>query len=119
MGMFDYVIVDKPLPDGWEPGPDAPMQTKSWENILTTLYIHESGRLWVRDCDYESRPGGFLGIYLHETECRWKDTNFDGCLIFYGESPHYYRADFKEGSLVSLRMISDDEPWDECCPDYF
>ena len=128
MGMFDHVIVEVPLPDGWRPPNDA-LQTKDFDNAMVTMKISASGRLlekngsaWTDDADRIDLP-------------QYRDLNFHGWMRFYGSDPrpegarkiqnsrwlteadedcgpyvlHDYRAKFTDGQLMLIEMA---EPWE-------
>lgn len=96
MGMFDHVIVELPLPDGWEPAPGE-LQTKDLDCIMTTVKISAAGRLLVRYVELEEVPkherpypdaeglGGLFGSVreVPGTE-RWDDEEFHGWFHFHG-----------------------------------
>jgi hypothetical protein len=105
MGMFDWVKVDVPLPDGWRAPNDETFQTKDFESTMTTIWITPEGRLMVEDSDIEIVPeaerpgydpatggftgslGGLIGSIRHINH-KWRDLNYHGWFGFYGsESP--------------------------------
>jgi hypothetical protein len=117
--MFDYVICEVPLPDGWKPDE---LQSKDFDCSMTNIRISAEGRLLIER--YESytvpkedrlypdaKPGsieeicGILGRRNH----RWEDLNFHGDFNFYGgafkNDWHEYMARFTEGQLVSIRAV--------------
>lgn len=119
MGMFDYVICEVPLPDGWEPDE---LQSKDFDCTMTKVRISAEGRLEIER--YESydvpkaerpypnaEPGSFeeiCGIWGKRNR-HWEDLNFHGDFNFYGggfkNDWHEYLARFTEGQLVRIRPL--------------
>lgn len=105
MGMFDYMIVEVPLPDGWEPEPNS-LQTKDFDNNLTTVKITADGRILTLDFDLdfvpkEDRPypdeeglRGLFGMTRRDNE-RWRDLDFHGWCTFYGHESYEARKAYK------------------------
>lgn len=103
MGMFDDVICEAPLPDGWE---GKCLQTKDLDCLLCIYTITKGGRLirtspaWYEDSDK---------TVISE------DTNFHGILNFYGHEDlpdkqlvwHEYNAKFTDGNLVSITKVEE------------
>lgn len=136
MGMFDYVKVGVPLPDGWQPGE---LQSKDFDCVMTTVEITPDGRMRIEDFEYEEVPkaerdypdapdDSFESIIgsLRKTNRRWRDLNFHGVFNFYGhervapmKNPpyfepdehcwHEYNAKFTDGLLVEIVQVPDDE----------
>lgn len=94
MGMFDYVVCEVPLPDGWEP---SELQSKDFDCEMTTIRVSGEGRLLIEryetytvpkeDRRYPDAPDGsimsFCGI-LGKRNRHWVDLNFHGDFNFYG-----------------------------------
>lgn len=109
MGMFDYVRVEVPLPDGWE-GPML-LQTKDFDCMMETFEIRQDGTLWVERGTVSKR--------------QWQQVEFHGWIHFYGyerirpaANPpyfdpsehrwHEYKAKFTDGVLVEIVL---DDPF--------
>ena len=65
MGMFDYLIVEVPLPDGTPAqtqDTNEPYQTKSLESYMETYHISPKGELYRDKWDYQHTedPSSFL-----------------------------------------------------------
>jgi hypothetical protein len=103
MGMFDEVICELPLPDGWE---HPVFQTKDFdEPYLDKYVIRADGRLIRKKPWYESD-------IKNDT-----DTNCHGLLRFYsyegdandatpiGDRWHEYEAKFTDGNLVKIEKV--------------
>lgn len=103
MGMFDEVICEVPLPDGWR---HPVFQTKDFEEPYLDKYIiRADGRLIRKKPWYESDI---------KTDT---DTNYHGQLRFYSyegdpndEAPiedrwHEYEAKFTDGKLVGIELV--------------
>ena len=97
MGMFDYVVCERPLPDGFT---DAFLQSKTFPDPYLHRYtITRDGRLLRR------------AFYTHEIT----DTHFNGVLNFYGGNHradgtwdgHEYNATFTDGQLVSIEQVAE------------
>ena len=104
MGMFDEVICEVPLPDGWK---HPIFQTKDFEDPYLDKYvIRADGRLIRKKPWYESDVNDDT------------DTNYHGLLRFYSyegdpndETPiddrwHEYEAKFTDGQLVGIESVS-------------
>ena len=130
MGMFDYVKVGVPLPDGWEPGE---LQSKDFDCDMTTVEITPDGRLRIEDGEYETvppeerrypdpdHPFHFAGS-MRKVNRRWRDLEFHGVFNFYGHERvkpagnppyfepdehrwHEYNARFTDGQLVRIEVV--------------
>lgn len=129
MGMFDYVKVGVPLPDGWTPGE---LQSKDFDCEMTTVEITPEGHLRVEEFDYEAVPAAERRYPdpehpLHwtgsrrKTNRRWRDLNYHGVFNFYGHERvkppanapffepdehrwHEYNAKFTDGKLVEIEV---------------
>lgn len=101
--MYDDVICEQPLPDGYRSGKG--FQTKDFDCILATLIITADGRLLQRLSWDDEEPQ--------------RDLNFHGTMHFYGydkekagppASPHnpdlwhQYEARFTDGKLVEITV---------------
>jgi hypothetical protein len=94
MGMFDNVMSEVPLPDGY----DGPCQTKDFDDpYLETYLIRADGRL-IHEPDKPNGRG---------------DTNFHGVLNFYAYAEggvwHEYDAKFTDGQLVGISLVPDSD----------
>lgn len=118
MGMFDYVEVEVPLPDGWEPDE---LQTKSFDCILTTVRVAADGRLMVHLYEHEyvgdydpgwTKDGATIPRFERVNE-RWEEwrepdgSKFHGVFYFYGSDRathewHEYKATYDHGKLESI-----------------
>ena len=103
MGMFDDIICDMPLPDGYNTDRKATFQTKDLDRNLDTLRITSGGRL-------------MLEKKLGEEEPNPRETGYTGTLNFYdiegqvndGESHwiwHEYRAQFQDGRCGEIELV--------------
>jgi len=124
MGMYDYVQVEVPLPDGWEPSPYG-LQTKHFDCELTSIRITKDGRLLRERFHYETVPlferrnplaKGLeaLGGIMRTVSDGWEEVSFHGVFRMVGveakpttEDPHAYvwheyRVKFTDGRLVKI-----------------
>ena len=117
MGMFDYLRVDRQLPDGTD-GSTAQFQTKDFECSMVEYQISAEGRLlqpiWhSEEVPKEQRPfpndEGFLGLAgsMRTVVDRMHDMNHHGIVNFYrwdaaAKKLHEYNAKFTEGQLVGI-----------------
>jgi hypothetical protein len=127
MGMFDYLQVDVPLPDGFE---GRRFQTKSTPAQFLDLYkITPDGRLLYEQYESytvpeEERPGYkeyketgndllLLRGSLGRRNVRWVDTDYHGDIEFYDWSEDgnqssglvRFRVRFTEGTLASIELV--------------
>lgn len=116
MGMFDYLRVSRPLPDGKDGGEG--FQTKDFECSMVSYEISPEGRLlqpiWhTEDVPKEQRPfpngDGFLSLCgsMRTVVDKMQDMNFHGIVNFYrwDESTKRldeYNAKFTDGLLVEI-----------------
>jgi hypothetical protein len=140
MGMFDYVVCEHNLPDGFNAS-GIKFQTKDLVNELDTFTISDDGRLIHHYRELESTPDNelphpempFIGC-LREKAGSQKlvDTNHHGYLEFYAsnisgsgpkgfitendETPwtRCYTAKFTDGQLVSITLDSDKVDMGDC-----
>lgn len=123
MGMFDELTCDYPLPD--PAYQHRIFQTKSLECQMTTYRISAEGRL-LQTCYegvYEDDPTSFLGFRFLRTREWEEDAEHEGLVLFYdfiaqetitATSSHamvHYLATFRDGNLIHLREISEDESY--------
>jgi hypothetical protein len=119
MGMFDYVRVDVPLPDGFKVAPgeeDFAFQTKDMDRLLNSLWITSDGRLkillydLVVDDGFNEFAGVKLPKFKRENE-HWEEYTdqhgklFTGSFTFYtyrGDKWHEYTAYFVDGQLREI-----------------
>jgi hypothetical protein len=95
MGLFDYIVCEVPLPDGFT----GELQSKDLDCYLLTHVITRDGRLLLEHLDRID----------YELETRFtsrRDANFHGALNFYGDCGkreagtyewHEYNAKFVHG----------------------
>jgi hypothetical protein len=119
MGMFDYVICEVPLPDGYVP-PDGGFQSKDLDCDLDTYVIRADGRL-TKALDFDDGD--------RRKPSEFRDSDFHGWFNFYdfgkvgvGASTaiypngepirewHEYRAKFTDGRLVKIEIVEDLRP---------
>jgi hypothetical protein len=121
MGMFDYVIISTdmlPVSDeekiriGSNPG----WQTKSLDNLLSEVYINDSGELNILNFDLEEIPKDVLTIVedsilsrsfgdMRRINERLDFISYTGTVVFYtsvSEDWYEFTATFVLGKLVSL-----------------
>jgi hypothetical protein len=99
MGLFDYIVCEVPLPDGFT----GELHTKDLGCYLLTHIITKDGRLMLEHVDRSDE------VLETRTTSR-RDANFDGTLRFYGSRDredntwewHEYSAKFVHGQLVSI-----------------
>lgn len=108
MGMFDDVICDHPLPDGYV----GKFQTQDLENLMDVYRITREGRLLVADYALEpvEKPGLGFRVF-NRIELGEHDTNYHGDLLFYDwlsdlSTMLEYRARFTEGQLQWIKRVS-------------
>lgn len=125
--MFDNVVCEKPLPDGFE----GVFQSKDFACEMDTYTITKDGRLTRRyvshyepvpESEWEySNPNGALEEIWHEQSKRrpiygTRDIDFHGWLNFYAAVGsrhegnwewHEYRAKFTDGELVEIIAVPD------------
>jgi len=109
MGLFDYIVCEFPLPDGFT----GELQTKDLGCALLTHVITNDGRLLLEHVDRID----------DESEARFtsrRDANLHGMLKFYGSSGeheastrewHEYNAKFVDGQLVSIERDMSKAKW--------
>lgn len=97
MGMFDYVRVLYPLPEG-APAPDAGWQTKDTVTQYLAVYeLRADGTLWLMPSAYDKG-----GQEMHSGELVFYTfTDKDDCHATWWE----FCAMFKDGALVSLEEV--------------
>lgn len=127
MGMFDYIICEVPLPDGF----DGLLQTKDFDDPYMEKYtINSQGRL-IRHYiaswdDVPEEQWKYVGAtdplhqLWHEQSKRKPifaevDTNYHGMLNFYGgeQDWHEYDAKFTDGNLVEIIKRASPSPIEE------
>jgi hypothetical protein len=101
MGLFDYILCEVPLPDGFT----GELQTKDLGCYLLTHIITKDGRLVLEHVDR-------IDEVLETRITSRHDANFHGMLNFYGTDRgnrkdgsgewHEYNAKFVHGQLVSI-----------------
>ena len=97
MGLFDYIVCEFPLPDGFT----GELQTKDLGCYLLTHVITKDGRLLLEHVDR-------IDYELETRTTSRRDANFHGMLRFYGSQEddawewHEYNAKFVHGQLVSI-----------------
>jgi hypothetical protein len=106
MGLFDYILCEVPLPDGFT----GELQTKDLGCYLLTHVITKDGRLLLEHVDR-------IDYELETRTTSRRDANFHGMLRFYGRTLrtrrardreddtwewHEYNAKFVHGQLVSI-----------------
>lgn len=103
MGMFDDVICEAPLPDGYE----GRFQSKDFDCELATYKITADGRLLRREYEWKNSPDAPLGI--RRVERGWTEVLFHGVLNFYDyaddKSWREYNAKFTDGRLVEITKV--------------
>ena len=96
MGMYDELHIDKKyLPDNLKVN-EAGWQTKSYECLLLTLNITESGKLLVVKTD------DLDGEKIEE-------VNYTGSIIFYNfinKIWHEFIAEFENGQMLKLVQVA-------------
>jgi hypothetical protein len=94
MGLFNYLIVEHPLPDGTDPE-GRQFQTKSLPNKIATLRLTAEGQVVVDE------PGFPDGTFTEG------DTLIlDGPLEFHETMARPYLAVFEEGRLVRMQSMT-------------
>jgi hypothetical protein len=63
MGMYDTIICEYPLPDGWQPGSQHGFQTKSLFNRMDSFTITKDGDLIQHYVEYEATPEEEMPYY--------------------------------------------------------
>jgi len=99
MGLFDYILCEVPLPDGFT----GELQTKDLGCYLLTHVITRDGRLLLQHVDR-------IDYELETRITSLRDANFHGMLRFYGSRDrendtwewHEYNAKFVHGQLMSI-----------------
>lgn len=109
MGMFDYVRVEPPLPDGWEA---SLLQTKDFDCELVTHIITAEGRMmldtagfWNGEPNYkDANFHGFVSLIGIETVGHEPDDRYgpNGRPIY---KSHDYLAKFTDGQLVEITLV--------------
>ena len=140
MGMFDHIVCELDLPDGFDPS-GIEFQTKDLGNQLDTYTISSEGRLIHHYREWESTPEAelpdpkmpFIGC-IREKEGSQKlvDMNYHGFISFYSsnlcgigpkgfitendEEPwtREYTAKFTDGKLVSIILDCDKLDMGDC-----
>ena len=128
MGMFDDLLVEVDLPDGYT---GKAFQTKDLDCTLSTYKITSDGKLVREVIDYETVPDDerppeppadahwldkirWLHTDKRETGRHWDVIEHHGYIFFYnyekidGEMVwHEYRAKFTDGQLVNIEKIEE------------
>src|SRR3990167_1568788 len=108
MGMFDDVLCEAPLPDGYE----GEFQTKDLECTLTTYKITTEGRLLSREYEWEDNAEAPLGFW--RVAKSWSDIGYHGFLNFYGSDDEgnwdENDAKFTDGDLIEITLSSPAAP---------
>lgn len=125
MGLFDYVTVEVPLPDGYTPASNERFQTKNFDNAMMTLKITANGRLeillfdeeYVGEYHPEWAEDGFTIPRYERINERWSEwherdgSKFHGRFTFYGIDDqnkwHEYIAKFTDGQLEEILIVPD------------
>ena len=119
MGMFDWVTVEVPLPDGFSA---ESFQTKSFDNLLDNLKITREGRLELLHYDLEESKEGKVNVFgnpllvrVNEEWVEWntpRGTPFHGEFNFYETDEenhwHVYVAVFEHGQLKEIVILEGD-----------
>jgi hypothetical protein len=109
MGLFDYIICEVPLPDGFT----GELQSKDLDCYLLTHVITRDGRLLLEHVDR-------IDYELETRSTSRRDANFHGALNFYGDCGkreagtyewHEYNAKFVHGQLVSIERDMSKARW--------
>lgn len=123
MGMYDTIICEYPLPDGYTVKPGDSFQTKSLDCLLYEYTITKDGRLFLEVYDYinvpeEERPyygtpeftglGKLVGAIRRENKRISYLDDYTGDITFYTSDPHTsiwyeYIAQFSGGLLQSIK----------------
>jgi hypothetical protein len=121
MGMFDDVVVEVPLPDGFDPA-GVEFQTKDFDCRLERYTITADGRLVARRVEYEMTPEEEMPYYgkpewgdetslfrligcMREVRSWDEEVPFHGDLVFYCYERGVFReytARFTEGRLAGV-----------------
>jgi hypothetical protein len=107
MGMFDWVVCEVELPDGFSVAEDDysnAFQTKDFDNIMATFKITEEGRLVVSGFGFDNEESTWHEYHLRD------GRPFTGEFSFYtaegGATPvgrwHEYVAKFEDGQLQEI-----------------
>jgi hypothetical protein len=130
MGMYDYIKVKVPLPDGWIPNEEGEtLQTKDFDCQLVTHTITEEGKfLFEEIVEYKEVPlterpfpeandwRSFVGSVETITNKYFLPTS--KTIRFYGIEGdvntdnwkwHEYRAIFQNGQLTEITIYNDHE----------
>lgn len=109
MGMFDWIVVEVPLPDIVQN--ETEYQTKDFECLMEKYVITKNGELYREKWDYEwvDDDKHFLGGYERKIDGSYRReylTNFHGDITFYNGMVRGkwrdYKARFTEGRLSRI-----------------
>lgn len=110
MGMFDWIKLEVPLPDGKRVVDK--FQTKSFDSIMQTYVITAKGELYkeVYEYEYIKDDEHFLGGYINQIKDSYRReylTDFHGDVRFYnsgrvGKAYRDYLARFTNGRLEKM-----------------
>jgi hypothetical protein len=123
MGMFDYLICNYPLPDGFVVDLEDSFQTKSFDNEMTTYHIGIDGTLSYEDFQYETVPeeerpwygtdkfeglGRLIGSLRRVNEKIIQLPDYHGDIRFYTSTQdpdtwHEYIARFTNGKVQDIK----------------
>lgn len=103
MGMFDEILCDMPLPDGYNAEGQVRLQTKALDASLDLLRITHDGRL-IMEKQFRNEAA---------EPCQ---TDHTGAVRFYGIEGdingdddlwiwHEYEADFTDGQCREIRLV--------------
>lgn len=113
MGMFDYLVCEADLPDGWQPPAGFLFQTKDFDCVLDKHRITKDGRLrmtrFVGERDgqplrqeFETPWHGFINFTGIEHLKPTPNRPISGAELGEYVRLRRYTAEFTEGQLVEI-----------------
>ena len=124
MGMFDWVSVEVPLPDGWNP-PEH-LQSKDFDCEMTIIRVGQ--RLKIERFEYETVPreqrpypdaekGSLRALcgMFRKVNRKWEDLNFHGIFNFYGseDTGKLLAVNMKDGTCAPIGEEPQERAWHE------
>lgn len=115
MGMFDEIVCEYPLPDGYVPEKGEEFQTKDLDECMRHYRIDSSGALLrelyrIDEIEPPDPNAKDIGARIFGKRERvhlgWEPVAHHGAIEFYG-GDHCYVALYSHGELLSLEVVEE------------